>query len=164
MSAKSAYVWVSREGVADAARWLLHEFNANDYVTMLSDTGPDEERNRAMDLGKLFDKQSRRKRAQGQFEIRLPRDLAEWFGYFCCRPGSRLTANRAAWQVSNACMLSSFRRRGPPRLKGRGITARIDGNLGDERHQRRLRRRLKGDRELEELIRRNGGSLLGGSP
>lgn len=162
MSARSAYVDVSRKGVADAARWLLYEFNANDYITLLSDSTPDSEQSKAMKLGKKFNNSAKRKRTQDEFEIRLPRDLAEWFGYFCCRPGSSLMPFRAGWEVSRACMKASRTRRGSRRLEDKALADRASNAVPrEERHRKRLQARIRANKQFDEMLRRNGGSLWG---
>jgi len=162
MAAKWAYVDVDRKGVKDAAAWLRDEFRAPDYVTMLSDTDSAELRDRAIKLGNLFAKQATRKRSQEAFQIRLPRDLAEWFGYFCCRPGSGLMPFRAGWQVSRACMRASRARTGPPRLGGKPLVDRALNVVNrEERHRKRLQVRIKENQRFDEMLRRNGGSVLG---
>ena len=161
MAAKWAYITVSRIDLADAARWLLHEFDGSHYVTLLSIVTAEDEQAKAVQLGKLFKKQSLRQRPTDVFEARVLRDLAAWFGTFCWRPGSRLAAYRAGWWISRACADSASKRTGPKRMRDTELKARAGGAVPrEERHTRRLKSRVEIDLRTKEYIRRNGGRLL----
>lgn len=163
--AKHAYVVVRRHEVAAAARWLLSEFDAADFVTLITDT-PEERAelsSNAQALGKLFQKMGKRRRDGEVFDARVPRDLAEWFGAFsqwgpCAFYGAQW------WRVAAACAAAVDRTVGRKRLNHVQLANRAGGLIPwDDRHIRRLKARVRSDERFEEILRRSGGSIIGGA-
>lgn len=161
--AKHAYVRVRRHEVAVAARWLLSEFDAADFVTLITDT-PEERAeltSNAQALGKLFQKMGRRQRDGEVFDARVPRDLAEWFGAFS-QCGHCAFYSAQWWRVAAACAEAVDRTAGRKRLNRVQLENRAAGLIPwDERHIRRLKARVRDDDQFDELLRRRGGSIIG---
>ncbi|SDQ29065.1 hypothetical protein [Paraburkholderia tuberum] len=164
MTSKHAYVTTHRGDVAAAARWLLHEFDPAAFaaVCLINDT-PEYRAELAANaerLGKLFQKMAKRQRSGDEFEARIPRDLARWFG-------GLLTPIR--WHRHNltvACHAAANSRSGRPRPDKIRALHRVTLVGMDERYERRLRARIRQDREVDELVERlvaNGGSIIGGA-
>lgn len=151
---------VHRRDVAAAAHWLLNEFDPADFVSLITDT-PEyraELTANAQALGKLFQKMARRKRSGDEFEARIPRDLARWFG------GLPVTPIR--WHRRNlavACHAAASGRAGPKRLNPVHALNRAARGSDNERHKRRLRATIRRDREFDELMQRLGDSIIGGA-
>jgi hypothetical protein len=138
---------IRRFDLVDAARWL-DSYAPKSLFIPERDL---ESRQKAQRLALVLRKAAMRRRQGETGTVNLQRADAEWLASL--QPSGLLSKTPLPWVVANLaaqCRLKTGGGRvGRPRLTLDAISARVEGEVAVEgRHQKRLRRRLRYEREL----------------